>query len=276
MSSGRRMLHSRSMAKALRSIEPLLPVIRRRPLGVMSDIDGTLAPIVARPEDATAPEATRRLLRQLVAKGVRVAAVTGRSLEAARRMVGVEGIAYAADHGLTLWLDGKRESAPGLAEYERLAAEAERELGGLAEAGVQMENKGALLAAHYRNAPDRAAAREAIRAAIEGSEAARRFEAKEGRLVVELRPPIAADKGTAVEALAGRLGLAGIVCLGDDVTDIDMFRAVERLREGGVAGVSVAVASEEAAPEVMEAADFRLEGREGVEWLLGEILEAVG
>lgn len=265
------------MAKALDSIEPLLPLIRQRPLGVMSDVDGTLAPIVPRPEDATVPEATRALLRQLVAKGVLVAAVTGRSLETARRMVGVDEIAYAADHGLTLWLDGRREGTPGLEEYVSLAAEAERQMGPLVEAGgVQLENKGALLALHYRNAPDAAAARQAIAAAIEGSEAAQRFVVRVGRMVAELRPPIDADKGTAVEALVERLGLAAVVCLGDDVTDIDMFRAVERLRERGTEGASVAVASEEAAPEVMAAADYRLEGHEGVEWLLGALAEAVG
>ncbi len=58
------------MARPLTSIEPLLPVIRQRPLGLMSDIDGTLSPIVSRPEEATVPEAIRTLLRQLVAKGV--------------------------------------------------------------------------------------------------------------------------------------------------------------------------------------------------------------
>jgi trehalose 6-phosphate phosphatase len=269
-------LDSPSMAQPLDSIQALLPVLRRRPLGVMSDVDGTLAPIVARPEDATVLEATRSLLRALVAKGVRVAAVTGRPLEVARRMVGLDEIAYAADHGLTLWLEGKRESAPGLAEYESLAAAAERELGGLLEAGVQLENKGALLALHYRNAPAPASARETIREAIDRSEAAKRFEVREGRMVVELRPPIPADKGTAAEALAKRLGLAAIVCLGDDVTDIDMFRAAARLREQGMAGASLAVASQETPPELMAAADYRLEGREGVDWLLREIAAAVG
>ncbi|MEE8384918.1 MAG: trehalose-phosphatase, partial [Dehalococcoidia bacterium] len=103
------------MAIPLTSIEPLLPVIRRRPLGLLSDIDGTLSPIVPRPEDATVPEAIRAPLRALVAKGVKVAFITGRSLEMARRMVGLDDAAYAADHGLTVWLDGRKEAAPGLA-----------------------------------------------------------------------------------------------------------------------------------------------------------------
>ncbi|GAG10881.1 unnamed protein product, partial [marine sediment metagenome] len=74
------------MARPLTSIEPLLPVVRRRPLGLLSDIDGTLSPIVARPEDAAVPEAIRAPLRRLAAKGVKVALITGRSLDTARRM----------------------------------------------------------------------------------------------------------------------------------------------------------------------------------------------
>src|SRR3990172_5769766 len=100
------------MARELTSIEPLLPVIRQRPLGLLSDIDGTLAPIVPRPEDAAVPDAVRALLGQLAARGVKVALITGRSLDMARRMAGLEDAAYAANHGLTLWLEGREEAAP--------------------------------------------------------------------------------------------------------------------------------------------------------------------
>jgi len=155
------------MARPLTGIEPLLPVIRQRPLGLMSDIDGTLSPIVSRPEEATVPKDIRELLRQLVAKGVKVGLITGRSLETARQMAGLDDVAYAAEHGLSLWLDGQRETAPGLREYEALAREAERDIRTVCEAidGVQLENKGALLAMHYRRAGDPAAARKTVVAA---------------------------------------------------------------------------------------------------------------
>jgi len=264
------------MARPLTSIEPLLPVIRRRPLGLLSDIDGTLSPIVPRPEDATVPEAIRAPLRRLAAKGVKVALITGRPLEMARRMVGVDDAAYAADHGLTVWLEGRREAAPGLAEYEALARQAEGDLQALSQTapGVELENKGALLAVHYRRA-EGPGAREAILAALGRSDAAQRFRVQEGRKVVELRPPLGADKGTALEMLVGRLGVEGVICLGDDVTDIDMFAALRRLRGQGLGGAAVAVASREAAPEVEQAADYTVEGPEGVEWLLSEMVRAL-
>ena len=264
------------MARPLASIEPLLPVIRERPLGLLSDIDGTLAPIVARPEDAAVPEAIRALLRQLTGKGVQVALITGRSLEVARDIVGLEEAAYAADHGLTLWLEGDREIAPGLAEYEALAGQAERELSSLAQdvPGVQVENKGALLSVHYRRA-SRSDARFAVLQALERSQAAQRFRVQEGRMVVELRPRLDVDKGTALETMTKRLGLRGAICLGDDTTDIDMFVALGRLRREGLAAAAMAVASREMVPEVEEAAEYLLDGPAGVEWLLAEMVRVL-
>jgi trehalose 6-phosphate phosphatase len=265
------------MAHPLISIEPLLPVIRREPLAVLSDIDGTLSPIVSRPEDATVRESVRGLLRELVGKGVRVGLITGRPLDTARRMAGLDDAAYAAEHGLTLWLRGRREAAPGLDEYEALARQAERDLSALPNTidGAQLENKGPLLSVHYRRAGDATRAREAVLAAVERSRAARRFRVQEGRMVVELRPPIDIDKGTAVETLADRLAVQGVICLGDDITDIDMFAATRRLRAQGLAAATVAVASEEAAPEVAEAADYTVDGVDGVEWLLAEVVKAL-
>src|SRR3972149_518850 len=99
------------MARPLTSIEPLLPLLRQQPFGGLSGIDGTLAPIVPRPEDAAVPEETRALLRGLVEKGVRVALVTGRSLESALQIAGVPEVAYAAGHGLRLWINGRLEGA---------------------------------------------------------------------------------------------------------------------------------------------------------------------
>lgn len=253
-----------------------MPVIRQRPLGLLSDIDGTLAPIVPRPEDARVPEATRTLLRQLAAKGVKVALITGRRLSTARRTAGLDDVAYAAQYGLTVWMDGRTETAPGLAEYEALARKAEDDLRSLSQTvpGVQVVNKESLLVIHYRRA-EAPNAREVILKALGRSRAAQRFQVLEGRKVVELRPPIRADKGTALEMLVGRLSVKGVICLGDDVMDIHMFAALRRLRDQGLAGVTVAAASREAAPEVKQAADYTVEGPEGMQRLLSEMVRAL-
>ncbi len=264
------------MARPLTSIEPLLPVLRQRPLGLLSDIDGTLAPIVPVPEDARVPEATRALLHELAAKGAKIALITGRRLSRAQLVAGMDDVVYAAQYGLTVWADGRVETAPGLAEYEALVRQAEADLRVLSRTvpGVQVVNKEALLAIHYRRA-EVPRAREAILQAIARSQAAQRFHVLEGRKVVELRPPIQADKGTALEMLVGRLGLQSAICLGDDVMDIDMFAALRRLRARGLVGASVVVTSEEAGPEVGQAADYSVEGPAGIEWLLTEMVRAL-
>lgn len=263
-------------AVPLIDIEPLRPILSARPLGLFSDIDGTLAPIVPRPEDARITPRCRELLRQLMDLGARVALITGRPLDMARKMTELDEAAYAASHGLEFWSNGHAESAEGVAGYPRLVDQVLAEAGDLETPGVNVERKGAGVAFHYRLAADTEAARAAILRAIESPTAVQWFTVLEGRKVFELRPKIDVSKGTAARILAARLGVKSIICVGDDRTDIDMFRAVSSLREEGTAGGSVAVLSAEVAPDLLEAADYTVDGVGGVEWLLAEVLRVVG
>jgi trehalose 6-phosphate phosphatase len=262
-------------AVPLTDIEPLRSLFSVRPVGLFSDIDGTLAPIVPRPEDARVTARCRELLRRLRDRGVRVAFVTGRPLDMARKMTELDGAAYAANHGLEFWVDGRAETADGVPEYVGLVGQVLSEAGDLDAAGVQIEGKGPGVAFHYRRASGVQAARAAILKAIESPTAVERFNVLEGRKVFELRPKIEASKGTATRILAERLGVKSIVCVGDDRTDIDMFHAVSALRDEGISGKSVAVLSPEVAPDLLDAADYAVHGVEGVEWLLAEILKAL-
>jgi trehalose 6-phosphate phosphatase len=90
-----------------------------------------------------------------------------------------------------------------------------------------------------------------------------------------LRPRLPVDKGVATEEIVRRVGARAVICVGDDTTDIDMFRAVARLRDAGLEGANVAVRSEEASPEVAANADYAVDGIEGVERLLEELLRAL-
>jgi trehalose 6-phosphate phosphatase len=260
----------------LRDIEPLRPLLSVRPFGFFSDIDGTLSPIARRPEDARVTPRCRELLAGLIERGVRVALITGRPLGVARSMVGIEAAAYAANHGLEFWIDGSIEVAEGVAEYTGLVERVLAEVGDLEAAGVQVERKGPGVAFHYRRVRDTEAARSAILRAIESPTAVERFTVLEGRKVFELRPKIEASKGTATRLLAERLGVKGIVCIGDDRTDINMFHALSDLRESVNEGRSIAVLSPEVAPDLRDAADYSVYGVEGVEWLLAEMLKVLG
>jgi trehalose 6-phosphate phosphatase len=262
-------------AVPLTKIEPLRPLFTRSFLGLFSDIDGTLSPIVPRPEDASVTPRCRDLLRDLIRRGVRVALITGRELDVARAMVGVDEAAYAASHGLDFWVDGSSEMGVPVGEYAGLADRVVKEIGDLAEPGITIESKGAGVAFHYRRATDEAAALAAIQRAIVSTEAAQHFQRIEGRKVVELRPAVEANKGTAARRLADRLGVKSIICLGDDRTDVDMFQSVAALGKQGIEGRSVAVLSAEIHPDVLASADFTVDGVEGVEWLLAELADAV-
>ena len=89
-------------------MEELLAPLRRDPgsAAILLDVDGTLAPIVDRPDDAEVPAETRDLLAELARRYALVAAVSGRPALEARRIVGLEEIAYSGNHGFELLLPG--------------------------------------------------------------------------------------------------------------------------------------------------------------------------
>lgn len=204
---------------------------------VLLDIDGTLAPIVARPEDARVPAETRAELARLAGRYALVACISGRPGADAARIVGVEGIVYVGEHGLEIEPEAETWG-------ERLRAFATR-------AGWPAEAKRLTVAFHYRGVADPRAARARLeRIAQEGRQAG--FRARWGRMVLELTPPVDADKGTAVRSLLEARGLARALYAGDDTTDLDAFHALEDLE----LGVRVAVASPESPAALRAAADL--------------------
>lgn len=263
------------MATELHNIEPLRPLLEHRPLGVLSDIDGTVAPIVANPEDARISERARELLGLLMEEGVKVAFVTGRALEKAREIVGFPDVYFAANHGLNIFSNGTIETPESVRPYVGWAGDVLKDLAAIDVPGVIVEDKGPVIAFHYRKAESESQAVAAIRAAIKASHAAQAFRVQEGRKVLELRPPLSIDKGTAVDTLAKRMEVASVICMGDDATDMDMFSGVERLKVRGIPAASIAVWSPEIPDVVLEHTDYMVRGVEGTEWLLGEVLKAI-
>ena len=210
---------------------------------VLLDVDGVLAPIVARPEDAAVPEETRAELGRLAKRYALVACVTGRPEEDARRVLGVDGIRIVGEHGLGL--------DPAAGDWaDRLHAFADR-------VDWPTERKSFSVSFHYREAEDEAAARaflEDVAARAEREGLAPRF----GRKVLEVRPPVAADKGAAVRHLLSVQGLRRALYAGDDSTDLDAFEALSGLE----LGVRVAVVSAEVPPALRESADVVVESTE--------------
>jgi trehalose 6-phosphate phosphatase len=243
---------------------------------ILTDVDGTLAPIVARPEQAAVPARASELLERLSKRYRLVGCISGRRAEEARRLVGVDGIAYAGNHGLELLLPGDEAPRfdPSLQGREREAAEFVSKLGPeeAAEAGLRLEDKGAIQALHWRGAADERAA-EARAHEIAASAGRTGLELRWGRKVLELRPAGGGGKDAAVAALLAANGVRAVVYAGDDRTDLDAFRRLRELHDGGEleTAVCVGIVSDESPPELVEESDLRVDGPDG--WL--ELLEAL-
>jgi trehalose 6-phosphate phosphatase len=219
---------------------------------VLLDVDGTLAPIVDRPGDAAVPEETRELLRDLQRRYGLVACISGRTEEDARRVVGVDDLVFVGEHGMGL----DPRAAEWADELDRLVA----------YSGLEPERKEYSAAFHYRTADNEAAAIASLRQ-VEHRALELGLRARWGRKVLEILPPVAANKGTAVRTLLAERGLRRALYAGDDSTDLEAFRGLDGLE----LAVRVAVVSTEGPSELGRAADLVLGGTDALAALLRQL-----
>jgi trehalose 6-phosphate phosphatase len=237
----------------------------RRP-AVFLDYDGTLTPIVDRPEWALLPDDTRQVLARLAAL-CPVAIVSGRDRDEVERLVGLDSVYYAGSHGFDIAGPGgvrleHEEGTRHAASLDRAAEALEPPIHRIP--GARVERKRFAIAVHYRQVtPSRV--REVRRALDDVAARFPDLRATGGKMVFELRPGTPWDKGRAVSWLLDALGLDGPAVLpfyvGDDETDEDAFRAVRDR------GVTVLVG--ESPGETT--AEFSVPDAAGTRWLLEAI-----
>ena len=245
----------------------------RGPLLIATDLDGTLAPIVAHASDARVPPGTLAVLERLSA-GARVAVITGRDLNTARRMVPVEGVVVVGSHGLEASFDD-----PLIPGVDRVALSGalerieQRVISACPSSFLHIERKAISTAFHFRTAPDM---EEALRAALDPLPEGLRL--REGRMVLEVLPDARGGKDIALGALARQLHCKSLLVMGDDATDVGMFRtALALAKDEGVHVLLVGVSGgAETPPEITELSDIvvrsteeALEGLETVARALG-------
>lgn len=254
---------------AQRSAELLMP---RTHAGLVTDFDGTLSPIVQHPEKAQplplAVAALRRLVRHL---GV-VAVVSGRRADDVAARLRVPGVVIVGNHGAEWLEDGAVRLAPSVAAWIPRVQEAadvlRRKLPELL-----VEDKLVTLTVHLRGvgSPD---VRERARLTVEEVASAFGLAVRPGREVLEVRLPLALDKGTAVEELVLRYDLRALVFAGDDVTDLDAMQRLRHLRRQGVVrALLVGVSSSEAPPALAVEADVLVDGVEAFAHFLVALAE---
>ena len=267
----------------------LISPLREQPerSAILTDVDGTIAPIENDPSAAGVPEGTRSLLRALAKRYALVGCLSGRRALDARRVVGLDELAYSGNHGFELLLPGDTEPRPD-PSLEGHEADAPRFVGGLdreelERTGIRIEDKGAIVALHWRGAPNETAA-ESLAQEIASEAEWEGLVPHRGRKVLEIRPNVAINKGVAVAALipahpaatnAAAESIDHALYGGDDRTDVDAFAALRTLQEDSEleTAVCIAVASDESPPEVSESADLTVPGPEGFVRVLGALAE---
>jgi trehalose 6-phosphate phosphatase len=240
------------------------PVRKARRVCALTDFDGTLTPIVARPEDVVLSEAARRILRELAsAPRAIVGVVSGRALSDVCDRVGVPGLWYVGNHGFE-WRtpSGEEKKFYDEEEVRLIARIGEALVGAAAEfPGALVENKGPIVTLHFRRV------QESLRTRIERtfSDVVDRFRpgisVTKGRMVLEVRPRSSRNKGIAVRQIVRDLPSGSFTLyFGDDETDRDVFRFLKGR------GSSVQVGD-----EPVGGADYSLADPEGVLEVLGRV-----
>jgi trehalose 6-phosphate phosphatase len=258
---------------ALRDLPELNAQMRGRRPAVFLDYDGTLTPIVQRPEDALISESMRGVVREL-ARRCTVCVVSGRDRAVVQQLMGVDDLVVAGSHGFDIWSPqgGGLEREEGT-EFAQLLAQITQTLQADLSSvdGALIEPKRSSVAVHYRLVDE--GARPQVAAVVDRILSAHPDELKvtPGKMVFEIQPKLDWDKGKAVLYLLDALGLdrddVVPLYLGDDITDEDAFRALSRT------GIGILVADPDD-PEVagrVTAARFVLRDTQEVEDFLGAL-----
>lgn len=226
------------------------------------DFDGTLAPIVDDPAAARPHDDAVSVLAGLAARWGTVAVISGRPaaflvehLAGAGRaeLLGLYGLERATCASVDV------TTHPGAERWRHAVTAAADDAEASRPPGTAVERKGLTVTFHYRAAPDAAGEVEEL-----AGELGRRHGLRphQGKMSVELRPPVEVDKGTVLSDLSA--GLAAVAFAGDDVGDLPAFAVLGRLRSAGVATLSVASGGPETPAEVVRAADLSVDGPDGV------------
>ncbi|PAZ13327.1 trehalose-phosphatase [Streptomyces sp. SA15] len=262
-----------------------LDAILARPANavIALDFDGTLAPIVADPEQARAHPDAVPALAALAPKVAAVAVITGRPAGVAVRhggfagVPGLEHLVVLGHYGAERW-DAVTGTVNAPAPHPGVAAVRAALPGVLdgvgAREGTWIEEKGRAVAVHTRRAADPQAAFDALRGPLTDLAARHGLIVEPGRLVLELRPP-GMDKGVALLEYVREISADSVLYAGDDLGDLPAYAAVDKLRTDGTPGLLVCSGSDEVT-ELRDRADLVVDGPEGVVRLLWGLATRLG
>lgn len=233
---------------------------------ILSDIDGTLHPIIDRPEIVQFYDYTPTILEGLAEKYALVGLITGRSMSSALQIIKARGIVYLANHGMEICRDQERKLADGLEEYVpkiRSALDLINQSSIAQEPGIFIEDKDVSVAVHFRQAPDKANEVDVLLQSLSDDMG---LKVVKGRKVRELHPPVTIDKGTAIERLLYNQGINIAMYIGDDLSDIQAFKALKQIQWPKFQSVTIGVRSAEVP---------QLETEESIDYLIDSVDDSI-
>jgi trehalose 6-phosphate phosphatase len=225
--------------------DPKLGAIAADPsrAAILLDFDGTLAPIVSRPEEAGIVIGGREVLASLAKRYLVVAVISGRPKDSLVWLVGVDGVRY--------------EGLYGLAAVDSIGGQLRKEVEASTRfvPGAWVEEKGITLAVHYRHASDPTEARAHLAPSLGAIATMHGYDLIEGKMVLELAPAGESRKGGAVKRIVAGTGARAALYAGDDLPDLEAFAALDELANEGVVVVKIAVGGPETPAALTRAAD---------------------
>jgi len=243
--------------------------INRPRLGLITDVDGTISPIVDVPDEARVTPRNLELLARLETQLPLVAVISGRSAKDVAQRVGLPGLVYIGNHGMERWQNGEVVISSAVAAYRDNLSGAKHEIMQILVRGMRFEDKGATLSVHYRQTENPEKIAELFTPTFQSIAEKYELRLTQGRMVFEFRPPVEIDKGTAFEELVKSHRLEAAFYIGDDTTDVAAFLAARRLRESGEClAYGLGVKSQGTPPVVLTEAGYLVHEVAGVESFL--------
>jgi trehalose 6-phosphate phosphatase len=248
-------------------------------VGLITDVDGTISPITDQPDAAQVTASAKQSLEALAGRLTLVGVISGRAAADVQARVGVPGLIYVGNHGMERWQAGEVVRPPEVIAYRPNLETAIARLQPIADGidGVILEDKGATLSLHYRLAQDHDAVQREIGPLMEHIERDNDLKVFAGRMIYEIRPPLAMNKGSAFARLVQEFKLDAALYIGDDTTDADALHQANTLREAGDCdALGIGVRSDETPPVVLSTATHTADGIPDVEAFLAWVNTSLG
>ena len=252
------------------AVEHTVAVLQHRPAALLFDYDGTLSELVDNPANATIEQRSEAAIHELTGLLDLVAIVTGRAAKDVQTRLDTSDLVVVGNHGLEWVIRGEHTEHDAGVDAANAVEHALEEIEDRIrhdrlDQGVIFENKRLSGSIHYRQAPNQRQVGSVLVPLARRIAAAHNLRLTEGKMIVELRPSAEISKGTAMYHLRDEFDLAGMVFVGDDLTDVDGFESLREIRNGGAAQTAaVGVITEDSHPSVALTADVAVSGVPGV------------